>query len=60
MDLGPYDPPGTVRKVVARFAGGGAKAAVGASLVLISSGMEMRQPLACTKVLVGPGEGEAR
>ncbi len=43
---GPYEPQGVLRKLVARFdAGhGGGRAA----LVLISPGLEIRQPLSCT------------
>ncbi len=49
---GPYEPQGTVRKVVARFDG---KAQ--ATLLLVGPGTETRQRLSCSALLPGGGEG---
>jgi len=50
-DIGYYDPPGSVRKVVARLdppAGG--HGGPNGALVLIGSGSELRQKLSCTGI----------
>jgi hypothetical protein len=44
IDVGYYDPPGTVRKLVARFDAG---AKVQGVLAVMTQGSETRQPLAC-------------
>jgi hypothetical protein len=51
---GPYEPHGTLRKIVARFDKGQRGGAV---LVEVGPGSEVRQRLACTALL--PGSGEA-
>ncbi|APR80625.1 Hypothetical protein A7982_05972 [Minicystis rosea] len=45
---GSYEPPGTVRKLVARF--GGSRGAARAALISISLGGEVRQRLSCTSM----------
>lgn len=66
-DLTPYDGPGSVRKLMARFAGASkapataepkptVKGAGSATLLLITNGTELRQPIACKGVLAGAGE----
>jgi hypothetical protein len=49
----PNDVPGTVRKLVARFSGAGMRQAGSATLLLISNGMEVRQPITCKGIVVG-------
>lgn len=62
-ELSTYDPPGSTRKLVARFgaagAGKGTKATRGASaaLVAITAGSEIRQPLRCDGI--GPSAPES-
>ncbi|KYG02651.1 hypothetical protein BE20_50115, partial [Sorangium cellulosum] len=63
-DLGFYEPPGVVKKLVARFAGPPpaarlgergepAREAGGGTLVLVQPGQEVRQPVRCTAVVRG-------
>ncbi|WP_437720694.1 hypothetical protein [Sorangium sp. So ce861] len=63
-DLGFYEPPGVVKKLVARFAGPPpaasrsargepARGAGGGTLVLVQPGQEVRQPVQCTAVVRG-------
>ncbi|WP_437566495.1 hypothetical protein [Sorangium sp. So ce542] len=63
-DLGFYEPPGVVKKLVARFAGplpaarlgergAPARGAGGGTLVLVQPGQEVRQPVQCTAVVRG-------
>ncbi|MDC3983146.1 hypothetical protein [Polyangium jinanense] len=47
-ELGYYDPPGTVRKVVARFDGKGPGKG---TLVVLGFGAEVRQPLTCEGIV---------
>jgi hypothetical protein len=50
MDLGMYEGTSSLRKLIGRFAPGGAKGKGGsAALVLISGGAELRQKVACSK-----------
>ena len=58
-DLGPYEPQGTLRKLIARFTGAGVKTKGAATLLLISNGMELRQPVVCSGIGAGTGEPEA-
>jgi hypothetical protein len=44
LDVGYFDPPGTVRKVIARFDGGSKGTGV---LAVMTQGAEIRQPIAC-------------
>ena len=46
-DLSSHDPPGAVRKLIARFDGERAGKGPNAGLALITSGSEIRQPLFC-------------
>jgi hypothetical protein len=80
-DLTPYDGPGSVRKLIARFAGASKglanaearptvkgpanaearptlKGAGAATLLLITNGMELRQPIVCKGVVAGVSEGD--
>jgi len=49
---GPYEPTGTLRRIVARFDG-----KEQATLLLVGPGTEMRQRLSCSGLLSGGGEG---
>ncbi|MDC0742065.1 hypothetical protein [Polyangium mundeleinium] len=48
VELGYYDPPGTVRKVIARFDGKGPGKG---TLVVLGFGVEVRQPLTCEGIV---------
>ncbi|TKD03822.1 hypothetical protein [Polyangium fumosum] len=48
VELGAYDPPGTVRKLIARFDGKGPGKG---TLVVLGFGTEVRQPLTCEGIV---------
>lgn len=56
-DIESSEMPGVLRKLMARFDTPGAKGRGTASLLLVTHGTEVRQPLACTRILPGPASG---